>query len=187
MKKRELDAIQKFVSNTGATDLFAYFEVARDADIETVEAAVRRKRAWAQGQQANPKYRQTAIWVIKNVGLCKRALGSERGAYVGEITKAAQSGALEVLGNVLDGAVYDHKLSAEREEAVLDRGVQLGLPDTVVERYIEDYLDRHDARRASPPEFVDLYEVLGVDPDASSAEIQQAVARGLDQAQGLNA
>ena len=41
---------------------------------------------------------------------------------------------------MLDGAVYDHKLSLEREEAVLDRGVQLGLPDTVVEQYIEDYL-----------------------------------------------
>ena len=93
MNQRDIDTIHKFVTNQGVTDLFAYFGISRSADIAAVEAAVRNKRAWAQGQQANPKYRETAVWLIKNVSLCKRALGAERSAYISHITKAAPESA----------------------------------------------------------------------------------------------
>lgn len=187
MNERDLASIGKFVSNQGIADLFAYFELARDADEGTVEAAIRSRRAWAQGQQANPKYRQTAIWLIKNVALCRRALHSERAAYISQLDAASQAEGLEVLGNVMDGAVFNRMLSREREEAVLDRGIQLGLPDAVVERFIEDYLDRQDARREPPADFVDLYAVLGSEKSATPTELAAAAKRALAASPGAAA
>jgi len=184
MNERDLESIRKFVSDQGADDLFAYFELARDADQGSVEAAIRSRRAWAQGQQANPKYRRTAIWLIKNVALCKRALGNERAAYIAHLNAAAQAEALDILGNVMDGAVFNRLLSVEREDAVLDRGVQLGLPDEVVETFIERYLDKHEARREPPGHFVDLYELLDIPNTATPNDVDAAVARGLAKSQG---
>ncbi len=184
MNERDFVSIGKFVSNQEAADLFVYFEVSREADSATVEAAIRSRRAWAQGQQANPKYRQTALWLIKNVALCRRALDTERAEYLAHLNAEAQAEALEILGNVMDGAVFNRRLSVEREEAVLDRGVQLGLSDEAVEQFIEDYLDRHEARRESPAEFVDNYALLGVEKEASIEDIEAAVARCLAKSQG---
>ena len=54
--------------------LYAYLDIDPSADRETITHALQVRRSWAQGQQANPKYRQEALWVIKNIGLLKEAL-----------------------------------------------------------------------------------------------------------------
>jgi len=184
MNERDLESISRFVSQQGAVDLFAYFELDRDAAGPSVEAAIRRRRSWAQGQQANPKYRQTALWLIKNVALCKRALSTERTAYLAYLNATAQAGALEILGNVMDGAVFNRTLSSEREEAVLDRGVQLGLTDSVVEQFIETYLDIHEAFREEPEAAVDIYELLSVSESPTPEAVEDAVRRALAKSGG---
>ena len=185
MNERDLDTIRQFVATTTAGDLFAYFQVARDADQTTVDAAVRSKRSWAQAQQSNPKHRSKAIWLIKNVSLCKRALFTERDEYVASLSAAEQGEALKVLNNVMDGAVLNEVLTVEREDAILDRGVQLGLSDEVVEGFIEDYLNRKGARRADPVDFVDIYEMLGIPQDSTADEVDQAVSRAMAKARGV--
>jgi len=185
MNERDLESISQFVATTKAADLFDYFQIARDADESTVEAAVRSKRSWAQGQQSNPKHRSKAIWLIKNVSLCKRALFAERSEYISSLSAAEQDEALKTLGLVMDGAVFNGKLTVEREDAILDRGVQLGLSDEVVEKFIEDYLDRNSVRRSDPTDFVDIYELLGTPKDSLPVDIDRAVARTLAKARGI--
>lgn len=81
--------IAQFLTMVGQPDLFRYYELPPEATTEERDAAVKRRRSWAQGQQSNPKYRAEALFVIKhNTQL--RALFVDGGdAYRGTLATAA--------------------------------------------------------------------------------------------------
>ena len=79
MDRRDLEQIDRFLSIVGKASLFEYFGIDPEADAATVEEALKKRRAWAQGQQANPKFRSESLWIIKNMALSKRALIDEKG------------------------------------------------------------------------------------------------------------
>lgn len=177
MTPRDLDDIRRFLTSVGKSTLFEYFGVPTDSPDDEVQAALKKRRAWAQGQQSNPKYRQEALWVIKNMARCRRAMIDGRLEYLAAARSASQQKLVEVLDLFILGNLTDGVLSARGERAIAEQGEIQGLPDHVVEERIETLLVERGARRegeATAGPFVDHYGVLGVRPDAPLNDLERA-------------
>ena len=81
MDRREVEEIEAFLSQVGQPSLLAYYSLAATSTEAEKEAAIKKRRAWAQGQQANPKYKSEAMFLIKNNGLVRRVLVDDFDAY----------------------------------------------------------------------------------------------------------
>ena len=66
MDFRTFETLHKDLEQTGSATLFAYVEIPQTAPIRDTESGLDNRRAWAQGQQSNPKYRTEAVWYIQN-------------------------------------------------------------------------------------------------------------------------
>ena len=150
MDPRDLEAIDTFLGIVGAASLLDYYELAPDSSAEDIEEAVRERRTWAQGQQANNKYRDEALWLIKQSALLQRALVDDFDAYVAEVGQRSESKQLEVLSLFIQGALAGGTLSTDAEEGILEQGRSLGLDDATVRQRIERLLEESGARRGSP-------------------------------------
>jgi hypothetical protein len=81
METRELEDIERFFAGLGHKTPLAYYGLPEDAEPEAVEAAIKKRRTWAQGQQANPKYRAEALFIIKSNNVLRRLLLEQRDEY----------------------------------------------------------------------------------------------------------
>lgn len=57
MDRRELEEIDRFLATVGQASLFTYYGVQEGSLASDVEAFIKKRRGWAQGQQSNPKYK----------------------------------------------------------------------------------------------------------------------------------
>ncbi|MCP4920159.1 MAG: hypothetical protein GY913_24925 [Proteobacteria bacterium] len=148
-----------------------------------MEAAIKKRRGWAQGQQANPKYRNEALWLIKNNALIRRTLVDGRDAYLAEIASRSTSRSLEVLSLFIKGTLAGGMLTPDAENAILKQGKTMGLQEAAIRERIELLLQKTGARRQSADEaedaptstkapFRDYYELLEVPPTATLDEIE---------------
>lgn len=177
MTPRDLEEIRRFLTSVGKATLFEYFGIATDAPDDDVQAAIKKRRSWSQGQQSNPKYRQEALWVIKNVSRCRRAMVDERLEYLAATRSASQQKELEVLDLFILGNLTDGVLSARGQRAIVEQGEAQGLPGHLVEERLETMLIEQGARREGDPTagpFVDHYAVLAVHPDAPLNDLERA-------------
>jgi hypothetical protein len=177
MTPRDLEDIRRFLTLVGKATLFEYFGVPTDAPDEDVQAAIKKRRSWSQGQQSNPKYRQEALWVIKNISRCRRAMTDERLEYLAAARTASQQKELEVLDLFILGNLTDGVLSARGQRAIVGQGEAQGLPEHLVQERLETLLVEQGARREGDPTagpFVDHYAVLGVHPDAPLNDLERA-------------
>jgi len=174
MDARALDEIQRFLRTVGKESLFDYFSVRADAPDDTIAAALRDKRAWAQGQQSNPKYRQEAVWVIKNSALCRRALVDERAAYLDALRSGEESRQIQVLGLFIQGSLAEGVLTPSAESAIRQQGQRLGLSPARVEECIESQLRQSGAVRTTTAPPVDPWAELDLPRSADRAAIERA-------------
>jgi hypothetical protein len=150
------------------------------ARADAAAAAIQKRRAWAQGQQANPKFRQEALWVIKNVRRSQAALIEHRDVYLDAVQGESREQGVEVLRVYLMGALATGVLSSRSEASVHEKGRELGLDEATISATINAMLTEHRARRATDTEpgsgsdFVDHYAVLEVDSDADMATLERA-------------
>lgn len=189
MDPQVLDDIHGFTASIDHPDLFSYLGIERDADKNTVLHALQVRRSWAQGQQANPKFRHEALWLIKNIERVKDALVTNRSDYIIDLQRRDERKNLETLSIFIKGTLADGNLTVRGEEAIQQQGEALGLPESVVIRRIGEILAERDAGTLSAPVEVpaedlfdlpssdDLYGILDVDPAASQQGLQEAYRR----------
>ncbi len=181
-----LEELRRFLGVVGKADLFEYFGLPRSCDSEQAAAAIKARRAWAQGQQSNPKFRQEAIWLIKNLKVCRDALVEHRDAYLSQVEGRTQADKAEVLQLMIQGAIAGGTLSAVAEEGLLDRGVALGLDEPTVQRLIDQQLARFGAQRDRPDGGLpDHYALLGVSLHATAVDIERAWSDRYAQARSI--
>jgi hypothetical protein len=181
---RDFDEIERFLTSVGKATLFEHLALAETASAEEVEAALAKRRAWAQGQQSNPKFRTEAIWTIKNMGLLKRALLQERGGYLEALLLREQGRKVLILKQYILGTLASGRLSRRDEAGVLQQARALGLPDAVAQRTLEELVAQAGAqaeREQGAEAFVDHYRALGVSPNADYNELYTAYRRRLEQ------
>lgn len=177
MNDREFDEISRFLTMVGKPTLFEYLNLAVDASTGEVEQAIKKRRSWAQGQQANPKYRGEALWVIKNVRGMRQAMTEFRQVYLDRVAARDQERGLEVLTLFIRGTLASGTLTEAGEAAIIAQGRKLGLDRDVVRERIHSLANEHDVKpptAAPAADFQDHYQVLGVSPSAGSEEIDQA-------------
>ena len=180
MEARDLELIDSFLAQVAKKSLLDYYGLDDTAPNPAAEAAIKKRRGWAQGQQANPKYRSEAMWLIKHNGLVRRALLDDRKSYLQHANSKHVDAGLEKLTPFIEGALAAGTLSESAEQAVRRKAESLGLPDHLVTAHIEKLLANAGASRAGAPptdsgeEFVDYYELLDVPPSASFEDIERA-------------
>ena len=181
MDRRDLEQIDTFLGMVGKATLFDYYGLQTKAPAAELEAAIKKRRSWAQGQQANPKYRNEALWLIKNNALIKRVLVEQRAAYIEELGSRSESKNLEVLTLFIKGTLAGGMLTPDAERAIQQQGRAMGLDDASIRARIDQLLDETGASRQSSSAtadaptsqaFVDFYAILDVDKSATLDEIE---------------
>ncbi|MBN1337399.1 MAG: hypothetical protein JXB39_15690 [Deltaproteobacteria bacterium] len=175
MELQEIALIEGFLGETSATNLLDYHGVAPDASDAEVEARIKEKRAWAQTQQANPKYRSAAMWIIKNQALIRRALLEEREAYLASVAAGELQSKIDMLDLLVEGSSLHGQVSVKAREAIRRRALDMGLSEEETDRYLRDRLTSVLAQdEEGPSSDWDPYEVLGIRRDADIEVIEQA-------------
>jgi curved DNA-binding protein CbpA len=147
LSESALAEIERFLALVGQSSLFAYYDIDADTPADAVERAISARRKWAQGQQANPKYRPEALFIIKQGALLRRALVEQPDAYRRHMLAAERSRSLESLDQFLLGILAGGVLAAEAEDAVRQRGRALSLAPELVQARIDQKLRETGARR----------------------------------------
>jgi hypothetical protein len=182
MDPRDLQQIDSFLGTVKRDSLFAYYEVGEGVSASDLADTIKRKRGWAQGQQANPKYRGEALWLIKNNGLIRRVLLEQRDEYATHVSEMAQQAALTQLEPFIRGTLAGGTLKPEAERAILEQGRTLGVTEPVIRARLEQLLAESGAARAGgaaprpakPEPFRDFYRLLKIEPDANVEQIERA-------------
>lgn len=131
MNERELQIATEFCKLVEVTDLFQYLGIERDADQEAIKDALAKKRKYMQAMQANPKFKESALYLIKNYRTFERVL-EEPAAHLESMRKLRETEVLPMLVIALDGVLSDGLLTAEEEGFVRKLAVDFGVS---IERY----------------------------------------------------
>lgn len=176
MNERDFDEISRFLTMVGSATLFEYLKLDPTAPPGEVDRAIKERRAWAQGQQANPKYRGEALWIIKNQRSMRDALVDFRAAYLERNLARDQEKNLEVLALFIRGTMSSGNLTAAGERAIFAQGAKLGLSEQMTRTRIQAIASEIgvSARASEPEPFQDHYAALEVARSATSEEIDAA-------------
>ena len=129
--------IQGFLLLIEQPDLFAYLDLERDDKPNKIKAALRRRRSWAQGQQANPKYRVEALWLIKHIKLVQTALTTQRDSYLAQTDDLALQRRNGLFRLFIQSVLVDGNLTRDAEPSVYDKAEELEIPEAEVPSHIE--------------------------------------------------
>ncbi len=184
MDARDLQQIDAFLTDLGQASLLEYYGITADAPQADVKARIKAKRSWAQAQQANPKFRYQALWLIKNNSLVQRVLLEEMKAYVEAVAARERDRKLQMLDLFVQGSLVSGRLSSESEAAIRRQAAEMGLTEAETTRYLEDKVGQDDqeslfeadgAEPAKPDDnFIDYYELLRISPQATAEEVEEA-------------
>ncbi len=195
MNPAELEVIEMFLASVSKVSLYTWLEASPDGTPEETDVLLKRKRMWAQGQQANPRHRDEAQFILKNYGLLQRVLVDEADEWRLFIHEALVARAIDTLLTIARSHVMAGELSENDEQAILDRARALDLDIDVVRWRLEEALREIGAHREGaddraseipvvPP--TDLYVRLDLSPDASESDIERAYLAKTGWAAGLS-
>jgi hypothetical protein len=80
--------IERFLQLRGKNSLFSYLNLSQEASPQAVRATLQKRRAWAYAQQHNPRHRDEALWLIRNLRCVSDALTTNRARYLSSQTRA---------------------------------------------------------------------------------------------------
>ena len=174
MDPKELKEIDKFLTLTGAADLFAYMGLPATADADMADLAIQDRREWAQTQQANPKYRNEALWVIRNSAIVRKALVQEVAAYRAHTSQRSLEPRLRQLEDFIQGVLSGGVLTPKATDAIRKKGQALGVPPDTLTQRLEALLEARGRELAEQDEERtedSLPPTVEVDDDPSSDSV----------------
>ena len=174
MDPKELKEIDKFLTLTGAVDLFAYMGLPPTADADMADLAMQDRREWAQTQQANPKYRNEALWVIRNSAIVRKALVQDVAAYRAHTSKRSLEPRLRQLEDFIQGVLSGGGLTPKATDAIRKKGQALGVPPETLTQRLDALLEARGREIAEQDEerTEDLSPMtVEVDDDPSSDSV----------------
>lgn len=176
MERRELEEIERFFASLGQRSPLAYYGLAEDADTEAVDAAIKKRRTWAQGQQSNPKYRSEALFLIKANANLRKLLIDERSLYVEHF--GGGNPALTELDEVMTSA-FSQGWTNTAEATIRAAGRRLSIEEGLVDARMAAAAQRLNLVREVDEGLgaatgLDLYELLAVPMTAGARELEDA-------------
>jgi hypothetical protein len=176
----DLDVATAFCKLVQTDDLFDYLGLAKSASSEESKAALTKKRKYMQGMQGNPKFKDSARFLIKNYRALERVL-DDPDAHLAAAQRAREAAKLPMLEFALSGVLSDGTLSAEEERWLRTAAVDLGISLETYEQVLaERAADAQIAVPASARQGVQVQgESLTVSPEAEqTARFRAAEGHG---------
>jgi len=143
--ERDLEIAAKFCKVVETSDLFEYLGLPKDVSTEDAKAALSKKRKYMQAMQNNPKFKDSAKFLIKNYRALDRVMESPR-AHLDAMRRSREDTTLPMLVTALDGVLSDGNLSADEERFVRKLAIDFGISE---ERYEEQLRERLAANNAT--------------------------------------
>lgn len=183
MDRRTLDVAAEFCKLTGTRDLLEYLGLEEPVEPDVARTALKDRRKFMQGMQANPKYKQQALFLIKNFKVLDEVL-TDPAAHAADMHHRAESAHLPVLEMTIKGVLTAGKLNRDQVDYLRRNAVELGVSPATFEQMLQRLAKEADVPLpgATPGGTVsdvdteprDHYGVLGVDRMAGLREIQAA-------------
>jgi hypothetical protein len=175
MDFRTFESLHQELERVGSPSLFAYLDISPTASIQETEAGLDSRRAWAQGQQANPKYRSEAVWFIQNYSRVREILLRMRADYIRFIESRMRSNGLDQLEMFIKGTLVHGALTPLAELAAFQQAERLGIPEDVAASSLDRILTEEGLQRAG--DLPDHYVTLGVHPQLPQEHLETFYAR----------
>ncbi|MEZ4236634.1 MAG: class I SAM-dependent methyltransferase [Myxococcota bacterium] len=131
-----------------APDLLAWLELPPEVDGDHARAALEQRRRRMQSMQANPKFKDSARFLIKNYRRIEAVL-ADVGAYLEALAAERASSQVPLLELVIDGVLADGVITPEEAAFVRDQAMRLGIAENLYERILRE---RCEARGVPLPE-----------------------------------
>jgi hypothetical protein len=129
---RHLELAAEFCKLAGKPNLLDYLGLKPETSPEEAQEALKKRRKYMQGMQANPKYKNEALLLIKHFSAFT-ALMNEPAAYYKEARKREESQHLPVLEMTIRGALRGGPLTPEQVDFLRRNATELGIgEDTFV-------------------------------------------------------
>jgi len=133
MDHADLQVASTFCRLVQAADLFEYLGVDSTAERSEMLDALNKRRRRMQAMQGNPKYRESATFLIKNYRALERVLERPE-SHLRQMRREREDVQIPMLELGLQSAMQDGKLSAAEESFLRQAAVRLGISE---ERYEE--------------------------------------------------
>lgn len=176
MDPRTLNLGAEFCRLVQAPNLHSYLEASPDALPEDLRARLTQRRKLMQGMQSNPKYKQEALFLIKNFGKLD-ALLSEPQDHLADMERRSESTHLPVLEMTIRSALSGGSLSAEQVAFLEKNAVELGVSPSTFSEILARLAQQHAVTLPGETETddeSDHYGVLGLSATASRAQVRAA-------------
>ena len=179
--ERDLSVAEDFCKLVQTDDLFDYLGLPKSATAEESKAALTKKRKYMQGMQGNPKFKDSARFLIKNYRVLERVL-DDPAAHLAAAQRAREQAKLPMLEFALSGVLADGVLSTEEESWLRTAAIDLGISEDTYERVLEEFAEKANvevprAVRRSGPEVQG--ESIAVSPEAAeTARFRAAEGHG---------
>lgn len=131
-----------------APDLLAWLGVDKDTPPQEVKIALDRQRKRMQSMQGNPKFKDTATFLLKNFRKIEEALADPQ-AYLSAVEDLHGTSQLPLLVLAIDGVLADGVLTAAEAAFVREQALRLGISLDLFERVLKE---RCAARGVELPE-----------------------------------
>jgi len=186
MDTRSLEVAAEFCKLVGKGNLVEYLGLEPGASPEDSRAKLKDRRRYMQGMQSNPKYKNEALFLIKNFGALDEVL-KRPDVHALDMQQRAEESLLPVLEAAIKGVLAGGALSAEQVDSLsanaLDLGVSSATFMALLERLAKEVGVPLPATRQpfsfgdDDEDHTDYFAVLGVDRRADPEEIRAAYER----------
>ncbi|MBW1879839.1 MAG: DnaJ domain-containing protein [Deltaproteobacteria bacterium] len=184
MNPRHLELADEFCKLVGQAHLVEYLGLEPGVLGAEARTSLKKRRKYMQGMQSNPKYKNEALFLIKNFAALDALLQSPT-EYLGAVSRRQESAHLPILEMTIRGVLKGGQLTQEQEDYLRRNALELGLS----EQTFEDTITRLAAQAGIPlpdggrgeaeeeagdPELTDHYGILGVMPNSTRDEVYDA-------------
>lgn len=133
--KEPLDVASEFCRLVQVGDLFEYLGLERTASAEEAQEALSKKRRYMQGMQGNPKFKDSAKFLIKNYRALEQVM-ADPASHLERARQEAENAKLPMLEFALSGVLADGVLSAAEESFMRSAALEMGISVETYERVI---------------------------------------------------
>ena len=150
MDPEALQAAAELCRLVDAPDLLAWLDLPRDASNAEARSALDRRRKRLQSMQGNPKYRDSARFLIKNFRRIE-VLFEDVAGYLEATAAAAAESQLPLLELVIDGVLADGVVTPNEVAFVREQAARLGIASELFERMLRERCEARGIPLPDPP------------------------------------
>lgn len=192
MNSRNLDLAAQFCELVNKPHLLDYLGLPEDASPDAAQKKLTARRKYMQGMQSNPKYKQEAMFLIKNFSSLTEVLKLPV-EYMDDAKRRAESQHLPVLRMTIQGVLAGGTLNHDQEDFLRRNAVELGVSEKTFEALLDELCSASEVARANADvrvnerelQTLDFYAILGVPRHATRDEIYTRYRTRKDESQAL--